>query len=161
MRDRINALVKNREAFRPFAPSVLEEQASTHFDMDHPSRFMTETFQVVSHIALPAITHVDGTARVQTVDKVSNRRFADLLMAFYRCTGCPILLNTSFNVRGEPIVCSPIDAIVSFSRSGIDLLVLEDLVLHRSSLRPSCQILFGGMASAASAAVGHRTYTLL
>ena len=161
MRDRINALVKKREAFRPFAPAVLEDQAAGHFDMDHPSRFMTETCPVRSTISLPAITHVDGSARVQTVNDANNPRFAGLLRAFAKRTGCPILLNTSFNMKGEPIVCSPIDAIISFIRSEIDLLILEDFAVHRSALGPACQLLLGSMAAPARSAVGHRTYTLL
>src|SRR5262249_46555062 len=102
MRDRINALVKKREAFRPFAPAVLELKAKEHFALDHPSPFMLETCQTISPIDLPATTHVDGSARVQTVDPEVNRRFAALLEEFYQRTGCPILLNTSFNMRGEP-----------------------------------------------------------
>jgi carbamoyltransferase len=134
MRDRINALVKKREAFRPFAPAVLEQEASAHFDLDHPSPFMLETCQVTSSIALPAITHVDGSARIQTVDRETNRRFAVLLEEFHRRTGCPILLNTSFNMRGEPIVCTAIDAILCFVRSEIDVLVIEDFILERSGI---------------------------
>lgn len=161
MRDRINALVKNREAFRPFAPAVLESRAAEHFDIDHPSRFMTETCQVISPIPLPAVTHVDGSARVQTVDDSGNSRFCGLLKAFEKCVGCPILLNTSFNIKGEPIVCNPIDALVSFIRSDIDLLVLEDFIIHRVALGPACQLLFRGAGIPGKSAVGHRTYTLL
>jgi carbamoyltransferase len=134
MRDRINALVKHREAFRPFAPAVLEAFATEHFDLDHPSPFMLEVCQVISSIKLPAITHVDGTARVQTVTAAANRRFAELLKRFYDRTGCPILLNTSFNLRGEPIVCDFIDAISTFARSKIDTLVLESVVLDRAAV---------------------------
>src|SRR5207248_1833701 len=98
-RDRINATVKLREAFRPFAPAVPEAEAHKHFDIDHPSPFMLETCQVISTLNLPAITHVDGSARIQTVHAETNARFAALLQAFNQLTGCPILLNTSFNVR--------------------------------------------------------------
>ena len=136
-RDRINQLVKMREAFRPFAPAVLESEASRHFDIDHPSPFMLETHQVTSPIDLPSITHVDGSARIQTVDEETCPRFARLLAEFHRRTGCPILLNTSFNVRGEPIVCTPLDAIRCFAKSRIDLLVLEDFVLDRVVGRPA------------------------
>jgi carbamoyltransferase len=131
MRTRINALVKKREAFRPFAPAVLEERVSEHFDLARPSPFMLETCQVVSHLQLPAITHVDGSARVQTVTRSQNRMFAGLLEAFHAKTGCPILLNTSFNMRGEPIVCTPAEAIVCFLRAKLDCLVLGSFVLHR------------------------------
>jgi len=134
VRERLNRLVKKREAFRPFAPSVLLEHAAQHFDLDHPSPFMLETCQVISPLALPAITHVDGSARPQTVDPVDCPRFAALLETFYRRTGCPILLNTSFNVADEPIVGSPVDALFGLGTSGIDVLVLEDFLLDRRAL---------------------------
>jgi carbamoyltransferase len=134
MRDRINALVKMREGFRPFAPAVLEKEAHLHFELDRPSPFMLETCRVISPIDLPAITHVDGSARVQTVDEQSNGRFARLLRAFERRTGCPILLNTSFNLRGEPIVCSTVDALRCFLRSDIDVLIVEDYAIERAGI---------------------------
>jgi carbamoyltransferase len=134
MRDRINALVKMREAFRPFAPAALESKAAEHFEIDHASPFMLETCQVKSRFELPAITHVDGSARLQTVDVSTGHRFGKLLEAFDRRTGCPILLNTSFNVRGEPIVCTPEDAILCFARTKIDALVLEDFLIDRDAL---------------------------
>ena len=136
MRERINALVKKRESFRPFAPAVLWEKAQDYFTLDHPSPFMLETCQVISKDNLPAITHVDGSARVQTVHKQSNPRFASLLEKFGHRTGCYMLLNTSFNMRGEPIVCSPVDAIVCFIRSNIDLLVLEDFLIEKEHIPP-------------------------
>jgi carbamoyltransferase len=131
MRDRINAMVKKREGFRPFAPAVLESKAFDHFELDHPSPFMLETCQVKSELDLPAITHVDGSARVQTVSKETNEKFARLLQQFYDITGCPILLNTSFNVRGEPIVCTPEDALKCFITTDIDCLILEDFIIQR------------------------------
>ena len=134
MRDRLNRLVKKREAFRPFAPSVLASHAREHFDLDHPSPFMLETCQVISSLVLPAVTHVDGSARPQTVDAAGAPRFAALLEAFRRRTGCPLLVNTSFNVRGEPIVCSPVDALFCMGVSGIDCLVLEDFLIDRAAL---------------------------
>lgn len=134
MRDRINALVKKREGFRPFAPVVLESKATEHFDLDHASPFMLETCQVKSKLDLPAITHVDNSARVQTVNETVNSRLARLLKAFDERTGCPILLNTSFNMRDEPIVCSPSDAIWCFARTDIDVLFLEDFVIDRNGL---------------------------
>lgn len=161
MRERINALVKKREAFRPFAPAILDSLTATHFDLDHPSPFMTETCQVISPLSLPAVTHVDGSARVQTVQEAASPRFAALLRAFQKKTGCPILLNTSYNVKGEPIVCSPIDALVCFIRSGIDILVLEDFVIDRNALGAACQVLLRETSTAQKSAVSHRSYTLL
>jgi carbamoyltransferase len=133
MRDRINAMVKKRESFRPFAPAVLDIKASQHFDLDHASPFMLETCQVISPLSLPAITHVDGSARVQTVHKETNERFYALLQQFDSLTGCPILLNTSFNVKGEPIVCTPEDAVSCFVTTDIDCLVLGDFIIERRS----------------------------
>ncbi len=132
MRDRINAMVKKREGFRPFAPAVLETRARDHFDLEGPSPFMLETCQVISPLDLPAITHVDGSARVQTVSARTNARFAALLEQFDALTGCPILLNTSFNVKGEPIVCTPQDAVRCFISTDIDVLILEDFVIDRA-----------------------------
>jgi len=136
-RPRLNRVIKQREEFRPFAPSVLAEHAAEHFDLDHPSPFMLETCRVISPLALPAVTHVDGSARPQTVDPADAPRFAALLREMDRRTGCPILVNTSFNTRGEPIVCSPIDALITMARSarsGIDALVLEDFLVDRAAL---------------------------
>lgn len=133
-RDRINALVKKREGFRPFAPAVLWEKCHEHFDIDHESPYMLETCQVISPIDLPAITHVDGSARVQTVTKDNNLLFYNLIDRFEHITGCPILLNTSFNLRGEPVVESPLDALICFIRSDIDVLVLGGYVVERHQL---------------------------
>lgn len=163
-RDRINKLVKMRESFRPFAPAVLESEASRHFDIDHPSPFMLETHQVTSPIDLPSITHVDGSARVQTVNEETSPRFARLLGEFHRRTGCPILLNTSFNVRGEPIVRTALDAIRCFSKSRIDLVVLEDFVLGRSSATPLWELeamnADYGIQNTTGESVDHLVYTL-
>jgi len=134
MRDRINALVKKREGFRPFAPAVLAELAGEHFELDHESPFMLETCQVKSRLELPAVTHVDGSARVQTVGSGAAPGFRALLERFNQRTGCPVLLNTSFNVKGEPIVCSPFDAIVCFVRSKLDCLIMEDLLIDRDAI---------------------------
>jgi carbamoyltransferase len=133
MRDRINTLVKKRETFRPFAPAVLYTKVREHFDLVHQSPFMLQTYRVNSPLSLPAITHVDCSARVQTVDGSSHPRFAALLAEFDRATGCPILLNTSFNLRDEPIVCRPADALACFLRSGIDALIIQDFVVNRPS----------------------------
>lgn len=131
MRDRLNALIKKREGFRPFAPAILEEQAPAHIDIHYPSRFMTETCQVRSSLDLPAITHVDGSARPQTVSPETAPRFARLIAAFYARTGCPLVVNTSFNVAGEPIVNTPEDAIRCMANSQIDCLVLEDFIIDK------------------------------
>jgi carbamoyltransferase len=136
MRDRLNRLVKQREAFRPFAPSVLEAHATAHFDLAAPAPFMAQTCAVRSPLSLPAITHVDGSARPQTVNAADLPRFAALLDAFHRRTGCPLLVNTSFNVAGEPIVATPADALSTFAVAAIDALVLEDCLLDRRDLPP-------------------------
>jgi carbamoyltransferase len=165
MRDRINASVKKRESFRPFAPSVMEEEQSRHFDLRHPSVFMLETCQVISPLELPAITHVDGSARVHTVRSDDNPRFWKLLEAFHRRTGCPILLNTSFNLRGEPIAGSAVDALACFTSSAIDVLVLEDFILDRRSVTTLWELMaqrrFAALSTgSAGEAVGHLVYTL-
>jgi carbamoyltransferase len=162
MRDRINAMVKMREGFRPFAPAVLEARASQHFDLDHASPFMLETCQVRSPLSLPAITHVDGSARVQTVNAQQSERFAALLERFEQKTGCPILLNTSFNVKGEPIVCTPEDALLCFARSKIDCLVLEDFVIDRAGLPAHWERMAERIPIAPrQSAVSHAVYAML
>jgi carbamoyltransferase len=160
VQDRINSIIKQRESFRPFAPAVLEDRAAAHFDLDHPSRYMLETCQVKSPIKLPAITHVDGSARVQTVDEETNPRFARLLRTFERLTGCPILLNTSFNLNYEPIVCTPADALICFIRSGLDALVLEDYLIDRSAISALMEAILRRGAQVRPAAITFKTYTL-
>jgi carbamoyltransferase len=132
MRELINLKVKLREPFRPFAPSVLEEHAEDYFDCVVPSPFMafTQPMRPAAKGTLPAVVHVDGTARVQTVDRETNPRFRALLEAFDRQAGVPVLLNTSFNVH-EPIVCTPQDAVNSFLRTEVDWLVMGNLVVSR------------------------------
>ena len=161
MRDRINASVKMREWFRPFAPSVLEAERANHFDIDHPSPFMLEACPVRSPLDLPAITHVDGTARVHTVDRESNRRFEALLQEFYRRTDCPILLNTSFNLRGEPIVLTAYDAIVCFVRSSLDVLVVEDFIVEREAIPDFWQLVAKQAGAAAPPAARSRVYSFV
>lgn len=126
MKDRLNRAVKFRESFRPFAPSVLEEEASRYFDGKDPSPYMLKVMEVRPDYRslLPAVTHADDTARVQTVTRLSNPRFYALLEAFKAQTGYGVLVNTSFNVRGEPIVCTPEDAWRCFRHSGMDDLVI-------------------------------------
>ncbi|MEU6548756.1 carbamoyltransferase C-terminal domain-containing protein [Streptomyces sp. NPDC046915] len=161
MRDRINASVKMREAFRPFAPAVLAEKAAEHFRLDHASPFMLETCEVISPLDLPAITHVDRSARVQTVTAADNGRFYRLIKAFEARTDCPIVLNTSFNLRGEPIVCTPQDALLCFLRSAIDCLVLEDFVIDRENLPAAWRTWFEGTRPPRASAVSDSVYTLL
>ncbi len=129
MQSRMNQKIKFRESFRPFAPAVLAEHTEDHFEMDGiaESPYMLLTTQVRSE--LPAITHVDGSARVQTVDTSRNPRFANLLKEFLRQTGCPVLINTSFNVRGEPIVRTPAEAYRCFMRTDMDALVIGNRIL--------------------------------
>ena len=161
MRDKINALVKKREAFRPFAPAVLESRAREHFDLEGPSPFMLFVCKVRSALDLPAITHVDGSARVQTVSADTNPRFAALLEAFERRTGCPILLNTSFNMRGEPMVCSPLDGLLCFIRSRLDTLVMEDTLLDREDLPIGWYDLLQSYGNRQTSGVTHSVYTFV
>ena len=152
MQRRLNLKIKNRESFRPFAPSVLAESAPDLFELDRPSPYMLLVAAVRDRIeveevggtllerlyqprsSLPAITHVDGSARIHTVDAATNPRFHALLGAFARQTGVPVLINTSFNVRGEPIVCTAEDAVRCFLSTGMDFLVLGNCLLDRRSM---------------------------
>jgi len=154
---RMNLKIKYRESFRPFAPSVLADHAHKWFDLDSPSPYMllvapvnskhtatslprnTETDEVdllsiVRQVrsCIPAVTHVDYSARIQTVDGIYHPDFFKLLTAFYELTGCPVLVNTSFNVRGEPIVCSPDDAYRCFMGTEMDTLVMGSYILSKS-----------------------------
>ncbi len=138
MKDIVNRKIKFREPFRPFAPSVLAERTEDFFDMPnaknhYPTRFMLYVVPVRKdkHKIIPAITHVDGTARLQTVFKEENPRYYRLIDKFGESTGVPIILNTSFNLKGEPIVSSPSDAYNTFSKSGMDVLVLEKFVIEK------------------------------
>jgi len=154
MQTRMNLKIKFRESFRPFAPSVLLEHAADYFDLDGESPYMLVTAPVLeqrrrptdqpgdegddllailnqTRSEIPAVTHVDHSARVQTVGPQANPQFRRLLTEFFDLTGCPVLVNTSFNVRGEPIVCTPADAHRCFMRTDLDLLVLEDRLLWK------------------------------
>lgn len=134
-KDILNAQVKHRESFRPFAPSVLEEEAINYFILDRPSPYMLLIADVKEEVKhkVPAITHVDGTARVQTVSKDANPEFYDLIKRFGKSTGTPVLLNTSFNVAGEPIVETPKDAIRCFMSTGIDALCIGQYLLIKNA----------------------------
>jgi len=126
---RVNLKIKFRESFRPFAPAVLAEKAPEWFEIDRESPYMLLVCPVRPGREIPAVTHVDGSARLQTVTRDAHAEFYDLLAAFDRRTGCPVLINTSFNVRGEPIVCSPDDAYLCFMRTNMDVLVLGNQIL--------------------------------
>ena len=126
---RVNLKIKFRESFRPFAPAVLAEKTSEWFEIDRESPYMLLVCQVRPGKKIPAITHVDGSARLQTVTRETHPEFYDLIAAFDRRTGCPVIINTSFNVRGEPIVCSPDDAYLCFMRTNMDVLVLGNQIL--------------------------------
>ena len=134
MKDLLNARVKHRQAFRPFAPIVLAERAAEVFEGDEDSPFMLLAKRVRPEWKerIPAIVHVDGTARVQTVRREHNERLYRLLLEFEKLTGVPVLLNTSFNIRGEPIVETPADAMKCFLSTGIDYLAMHDLLVGKS-----------------------------
>lgn len=135
MKEIINIKIKHREPFRPFAPSVLEEKSSEYFNLNCPSPFMLLVANVrpLKKKLLPAITHVDGTARVQSVNKVDNGKYYELIKEYAKLSDVPVILNTSFNVRGEPIVCSPKDAYNCFIKTDIDFLVLENYLISKPS----------------------------
>jgi carbamoyltransferase len=163
MQSVMNVKIKLRESFRPFAPAVLQEEASDWFDLAPgqespymllvapvlPSRRTAISVRQLHRMShdpdlrrrvnvvrseIPAVTHVDYSARVQTVDAERNPRFHGLLRTFYQLTGCPVLVNTSFNVRGEPIVCTPADALRCFLATDMDALVIEDCVVHKEEI---------------------------
>jgi carbamoyltransferase len=137
----LNEKIKNRETFRPFAPAVLREEAHRWFETapDKECPYMQFVVPVRPGRRIPAVTHVDGSARVQTVDEGSNPRFYRLLRAFQERTGCPVLVNTSFNVRGEPIVCTPQEAYRCLRATDMDALVLGNCVVHKGALAPSVE----------------------
>ncbi|MBM2826631.1 MAG: hypothetical protein HW403_695 [Dehalococcoidia bacterium] len=141
MKDIVNTKIKFREPYRPFAPVVLAERACDFFEISdpidcYPARFMLLVAPVKpeKHGVIPAVTHVDGTGRLQTVHSGDNTRYRRLLERFDALTGVPVLLNTSFNLRGEPIVNSPADAYSTFVRSDIDILVLENFVVEKTGM---------------------------
>lgn len=134
MKDILNARVKHRESYRPFAPSCLEEKAPEIFDTrGHPSPHMLLVFDVLpaKRGVVPAITHVDGTGRLQTVTPAQNERYYKLIKSFEKITGVPVVLNTSFNVMGEPIVCTPEDAVRCYKGTGIDCIALGNYVAEK------------------------------
>ena len=136
MKDYLNARVKHREGYRPFAPSVLLEHASDWFQLEGRSPYMLRVVHVPPHLQerIPAIVHVDGTARVQTVERAENPGYWTILHAFHCLTGVPVFLNTSFNIAGKPIVETPDDAVACFEGTHIDVLLLEDWILSKQPL---------------------------
>ncbi len=158
MQETMNLKIKFRESFRPFAPSVIRERVSDVFEIDRESpymllvapvkkdirREMTEEEQNlfgldklhVSRSTIPAITHVDYSARIQTVDGEYNKRYYEMIKKFDEKQGCPVIINTSFNVRGEPIVCTPEDAYLCFMRTDMDYLIMENILLDKKDQKP-------------------------
>jgi len=132
MKDILNARIKHREMFRPFAPSVLAEATGEYFENSYPCPFMTQAYSVrpEKREAIPAPTHVDGTGRLQTVTQEANPRYWRLIREFGNLTGVPVVLNTSFN-DNEPIVCRPEEAIECFLRTKMDVLVLGDILVRK------------------------------
>jgi len=153
MQSIMNLKIKYRESFRPFAPSVLREKVNEWFDLDADSPYMLLVAQVkkdkqltmtteqeklygieklnIPRSEIPAVTHVDYSARVQTVHKETNPRYHKLISKFEEKTGSPVIVNTSFNVRGEPIVCTPEDSYRCFMRTEMDVLVIDDFILYK------------------------------
>lgn len=155
MQKKMNLKIKYRESFRPFAPSVLGEEVSNYFELDRPSPYMLLVADVKKELrremttdekqlfgidklnvvrsSITAVTHVDYSARVQTAHKETNSRYWQMIDRFRRLTGCPVIVNTSFNVRGEPIVCTPLDAYKCFMRTEMDYLVLGNYILDKKN----------------------------
>jgi carbamoyltransferase len=158
MQSAMNLKIKYRESFRPFAPSVLREQVAEWFELDADSPYMLLVANVaeskrtkitaeeealwgidklnVKRSEVPAVTHVDYSARIQTVRHDTNPLYWEIIDAFQQKTGCPVVVNTSFNVRGEPIVCTPADSYRCFMRTEMDFLVLENFVLDKQEQTP-------------------------
>ncbi len=132
MKDVINARIKRRESFRPFAPSILEERVGEYFEIAYPDPFMVKVYPVrpEKRGIIPAVTHVDGSGRLQTVSREQNPRYWKLIKAFESITGVPVLLNTSFN-ENEPVVCTPQEALACFLRTNMDVLILGDTIISR------------------------------
>jgi carbamoyltransferase len=132
MKDTLNARIKHRESFRPFAPSILEEAVGDYFDQRYPDPFMIKVYNVLpeKRAEIPAVTHVDGTGRLQTVSQATNPLYWRLIKAFESETGTPVVLNTSFN-ENEPIVCTPVEAIECFLRTRMDALVLGNYLVKK------------------------------
>jgi len=131
MKDILNEKIKHRESFRPFAPCILEEYISEYFDVDVTSPYMLLVAPVKKPEKIPAVTHVDGTARLQTVSKDINLLFYNLITEFHKITGVPVLINTSMNVRGEPIVDTPEQAYNMIVKTDMDYTVMGDYIIKK------------------------------
>ena len=162
MQSKLNLKIKYRESFRPFAPSVLEECADEYFEIDCRSPYMLlcadvkkgrrkkfcleeeiklsqeNLIPIVNRVRsdIPAVTHVDYSARLQTVSEMENPTYYGIIKAFQQLTGCGVVINTSFNVRGEPIVCTPQDAYLCFMRTAMDVLILGNHILYKKEQKP-------------------------
>jgi len=158
MQEIMNLKIKFRESFRPFAPSVLQKKAADFFDIDRESPYMLIVTPVKENIrramtrqeqeyfgldklhivrsTIPAVTHVDYSARVQTVTPESNPLYYEMIAGFAEKYGCPVIINTSFNVRGEPIVCTPQDAYLCFMRTNMDYLIMGNYLLSKENQKP-------------------------
>jgi carbamoyltransferase len=134
MKDILNLKIKRRESFRPFAPSVLREAVPDWFELDGDVPFMMQVYPIRAEqrTRIPAVTHVDGTGRLQTVTREENARYYALISAFRDLTGVPMVLNTSFN-ENEPVVCKPQEALDCFLRTKMDVLVLGDVMIRRAA----------------------------
>jgi carbamoyltransferase len=132
MKDILNARIKHREAFRPFAPSILIDDVGEYFDQTYPDPFMIKVYNVLpeKRAAIPAVTHVDGSGRLQTVDRASAPLYWELILKFKEITGVPVVLNTSFN-ENEPIVCQPDEAIDCFLRTKMDALGIGNFLITK------------------------------
>jgi carbamoyltransferase len=158
MQSKMNLKIKYRESFRPFAPTVLKDRVSECFDLDRESPYMLLVAPVkedkrlmvdnpnnklqgfdklkVKRSFIPAVTHVDYSARIQTIKREDSPLYYDIINTFYRKTGCPLIINTSFNIRGEPLVCSPEDAFRCFMRTEMDYLVMGCFILDKKEQGP-------------------------
>ena len=131
MKDILNEKIKHRELFRPFAPSILEEYVSEYFELDIPSPYMLLVAKIKKPEKIPAVTHVDGTGRLQTVSKHVNSLYHSLINEFYKITDVPVVINTSMNVRGEPIVNTPEQAHAMILKTEMDYIMMGNYMIQR------------------------------
>jgi len=135
MKDILNAKIKHRESFRPFAPSIMEEFASEYFEIDIPSPYMLMVAPVKKPTDIPAVTHVDGTGRLQTVSKKSNELYYNLINEFNKITGVPVIINTSMNVMGEPIVNTPEQAYSMIVKTDMDCVIMGNYLVRKVDVK--------------------------
>ena len=131
MKDILNEKIKHRESFRPFAPSILEEYVSEYFDIDISSPYMLMVTKIKKPDLIPAVTHIDGTGRLQTVSKEGNPLYYDLIQKFFDLTNVPVVINTSMNVKGEPIVNTPEQAYNMLSKTDMDYLIMGNNLVKK------------------------------